>query len=109
MFIAKFDGGAIIGHSFSYFVSSFPHILNSTFGTLYEVDYIYSKTVGIMFDFKRLDGDVATESRGSQHILTVLTSGFFAQFSSLGSRCEAFLSQNIRTCTCSFTLNPAFH
>ena len=29
--------------------------------------------------------------------------------SSLGSRREAFLSQNIRTCMCSFTLNPAFH
>ena len=28
---------------------------------------------------------------------------------SLGSRREAFLSQNIRTCMCSFTLNPAFH
>ena len=27
----------------------------------------------------------------------------------LGSRREAFLSQNIRTCICSFTLNPAFH
>ena len=29
--------------------------------------------------------------------------------SSLGSRREAFLSQNIRTCMCSFTFNPAFH
>ena len=28
---------------------------------------------------------------------------------SLGSRREAFLSQNIRTCMCSFTLNPGFH
>ena len=28
---------------------------------------------------------------------------------SLGSRHEAFLSQNIRTCMCSFTFNPAFH
>ena len=29
--------------------------------------------------------------------------------SSLGSRRETFLTQNIRTCMCSFTLNPAFH
>ena len=28
---------------------------------------------------------------------------------SLGSRREAFLSQNISTCLCSFTFNPAFH
>ena len=28
---------------------------------------------------------------------------------SLGSRREAFLSQNISTCMCSFTFNPAFH
>ena len=28
---------------------------------------------------------------------------------SLGSRHEAFLSQNIRTCMCSITFNPAFH
>ena len=28
---------------------------------------------------------------------------------SLGSRREAFLSQNIRTCMCSFTFNSAFH
>ena len=31
------------------------------------------------------------------------------QDDSLGSRREAFLSQNIRTCMCSFTFNPAFH
>ena len=33
----------------------------------------------------------------------------YAAERSLGSRREAFLSQNIRTCMCSFTLNPAFH
>ena len=34
---------------------------------------------------------------------------YLRQTSSLGSRREAFLSQNISTCLCSFTFNPAFH
>ena len=37
------------------------------------------------------------------------TSDICNQINSLGSRHEAFLSQNIRTCMCSFTFNPAFH
>ena len=43
LFIIKFDGGAMIGHLFLYFVSSFPtpHILiNPTFGALNHVDHI---------------------------------------------------------------------
>ena len=48
------------------------------------------------------------------YLLIKLTHNFFvfsAILTSLGSRREAFLSQNIRTYmgTCSFTLNPAFH
>ena len=42
----------------------------------------------------------------SNHSSIVLNGTYVA---SLGSRREAFLSQNISTCMCSFTLNPAFH
>ena len=41
----------------------------------------------------------------SEHTNFVL----FCTWFSLGSRREAFLSQNISTCLCSFTFNPAFH